>query len=1228
MGALLLVLACALAPPAAAQSVDPGCRGCHTGLEEMHPWQPLGCTDCHGGDGHATRADDAHVQPRVGWHKDERVPPLDFELEYARFRNPSDLRVVQDTCGACHRRLVEHLQLSLHGTTAGHLNDGLYENGVNPTREAVYGIFSVTDDDPRGPHALSELRAIERLRVPRKPQTMADHVSDLPRKACMQCHLWNQGVAVPGRLGQDGLYRGSGCATCHVPYAEDGRSASLDESIDHFEPGHPLEHRMVSAPPTQTCVSCHVGDASIGNGFRGLAQLYPQMPAGPDIPDTTDALSANQFFIRDPRRTPPDVHHAAGMHCVDCHTSRDVMGDGNIYGAMEHAVEIECVTCHGTPEAYTDLQTERGLELDNLQRKGDLFVLTSKVTGRVHRVKQAKDVVDPDHPDYNAAAALAMTGDHGNLECYACHSGWNTNFFGFHFDRNEEFTQLDLIEGDRTRGLVSTQERVFATLRHYTLGWNPEGKVAPYMVGFSTMGTAHARDGSIAMDQALPETAAGLSGMTMVHHQTHTVQPAARSCVECHRSPTTWGLGTGGATEGSFSLARGLVVVAGERGIETLMLDRENPEQSTFLARLPLGGARKVVLDSDAISGHASTAFATMESTGVALVDVRHPAFPELRAFAAAGDVRDVALRGDLLVIANGRFGLRLVDVSDRDHPKLLSDLATREARGVDVQWPNVYVADGAGGLLMVDVSAPTHPRVVGQVATTRRAGATDDANAVSTIFQYGRPDGPDARTPARMLAAVANGEHGLSLIDVTEPSAARILRTTADERSGAPVRAVDVTLSGRYELGDTTGVTPTIERDLAYVALNVAELRGVMLVIDVTNPREVELVGDASFPREVLIGGMSLARSFNPPQLVTRMLVGGPAGLSAVELTDSSDPVRLFDLLALSPLSDVAVEAFAFDRMLDETGAALKDISHEGARYMGLDEIAHVLAVPVDVGDDDDGQRREDVRKAFGDRTRPGGMLEASLPAMEAVNQPDGERQARLAAGFALVRDDPLARLVRWLHPPDFDANGDGGLSRGELEKLVFFALDANQDDRLDELEWPAHPQADPASLDRDRDGEVERSEMDLDDEVFAYFDLDDDGVVRPGEWPWEVVEEPMPVLMYSDAEHLRDIMKTVGFQRRRPKLYRLLAGTDQVRVRDIEEGRLEAIVERARGNPLQDAEGLDALGGFLVRWDLDGDGDVDADEYAPFAKIAARCDLNDDGEIDEDDVALARRD
>src|SRR5258706_1892886 len=62
----------------------------------------------------------------------------------------------------------------------------------------------------------------------------------------------------------------------------------------------------------------------------------------------------------------------------------------------------------------------------------------------------------------------------------------------------------------------------------------PRSTLFPYttlfrsLVGFSTMGTVHGKDGKKVIDQGMPKTAAGLSGMTLVHHQLHTVRPQAR----------------------------------------------------------------------------------------------------------------------------------------------------------------------------------------------------------------------------------------------------------------------------------------------------------------------------------------------------------------------------------------------------------------------------------------------------------------------------------------------------------------------------------------------------------------------------------------------------------------------------------------------------------------------------------------------------------------------------
>ena len=130
-------------PPAIATQPAPegegsnGCLACHVGIEDMHPWQELSCVDCHGGTP-APRTSSARV--RAGLDDDERVLPMDRDLTWLRFRNPSDLRVVDVTRGTCHADLCSDLFLSLHGTTAGHLSDGFYEMGLTKEKGSLYGV--------------------------------------------------------------------------------------------------------------------------------------------------------------------------------------------------------------------------------------------------------------------------------------------------------------------------------------------------------------------------------------------------------------------------------------------------------------------------------------------------------------------------------------------------------------------------------------------------------------------------------------------------------------------------------------------------------------------------------------------------------------------------------------------------------------------------------------------------------------------------------------------------------------------------------------------------------------------------------------------------------------------------------------------------------------------------------------------------------------------------------
>ncbi len=82
-----------------------------------------------------------------------------------------------------------------------------------------------------------------------------------------------------GTNDSPGDYRTSGCASCHVVYANDrdpfnsgpyaqhgnqGRTANEDPTIPKNESGHPIRHEFTRKIPSSQCITCHVHN---GNGF-------------------------------------------------------------------------------------------------------------------------------------------------------------------------------------------------------------------------------------------------------------------------------------------------------------------------------------------------------------------------------------------------------------------------------------------------------------------------------------------------------------------------------------------------------------------------------------------------------------------------------------------------------------------------------------------------------------------------------------------------------------------------------------------------------------------------------------------------------------------------------------------------------------------------------------------------------------------------------------------------
>jgi hypothetical protein len=1233
------------------------CIECHAGIEAMHPKAELSCVDCHGGDGSARSKFSAHIVPRGNPPSDERVAGLKADLAYRRFKNPMDLRVASATCGSCHKRQVDHLAFSLHGTTAGHLSDGFFEVGLLEQRRSVFSIFPVnsfqTDEGE-----IDSLVQIQGMRHQLKDSSFAKHFSDLARKECMQCHLYSRGRAVEGRVGFDGDYRGEGCAACHVAYATNGLSESADRKATRNEPGHPTHHELQATPTTQTCTTCHYGDASIGMHFRGLSQLPPGAPGGPDIPGTTDTLLYRGFYLNDPDLCPPDIHHERGMHCVDCHTTADVMGDGALHGKMEQQVEISCEACHGDLEAVSNLRTERGSPLTHLHAEGERVFLTSKVTGRIHEVPQTRHVVDPESPRYNAKARAAMTSEHANLECYVCHAGWNVNFLGFHFDRNETLSQLDLISGKRTPGRVTTQEKVFSTWKSFYAGFNEKGRLAPYMTGFSTMGSVTNAEGKRILDQVMPVTANGLSGLTMIHHQTHSVRPESRACVECHRSPQTFGLGSV-----NFRLARQLAFVADRRGVEVVALDRGQLTASIPLARVVLPDVIDLVVLCDDLQGLAQFVFAAEGGRGVHVIDVRDPLHPRRVAFSATVRPRGLALSGDHLFVADGEGGLKIFDVTKPSELRLVGQAPSFDAHAVKVQWPWAYLADGSGGLAIYDVRAPVAPRLISAIGFGREGGE-NIAIDLSILFQYSRPPVGGSlvgqRTEARNLCAVVDEQIGLVLVDVTEPRAPRILfpdPVQATRSSGRRI-ARSVVLQSHVDLAEAQGGSRTTERDYAYVLFESRAANGrsssELQILDIGDPNQPRRVS-----RQRIQGSTEMAvlgSFYNTPFLQPVMLLAGEEGVLALDVLLSSSPSELGSLPFMSDTYAIAIEEFPLDAMRDSSGRALKDVSHEPSRWLFLSEIERLLFVPAqslgllpEEGTPAVLGHTARLLASQLDKNRDGFISdsEASPALLASADASDdgrvtllelaqaggglGGRQTKVPVDSIFLAsrvtpDGDLSRLLDGVDPHDFDDDDDGRLMRPEFEAAVFAALDLDGNRRLSRAEYSRYPGSarqvrytDEGALERwleedlNRDGSLDWREFDLGDAEWEAVDVDrDDSVALPydmglyerrrrggpiaPEWPRRRARVyALPPNLSS--EMLLRVLDRSGdaiLSTRELKRRRdLLLSLDSDLSGSLEEGELRGPLN------LISRLGVEAVADdFEARWDLDGDGRVDDEE------------------------------
>ena len=409
---------CIEAPAPVAESCV---NNCHNGIENPHPWfsgPDLTCTGCHGGTADATTRETAHVPIPAEWQVNSTQwgrPNLRYYwnyntlfgvenftggLEWLRFRNPGDLRIANQSCGkasGCHQDRVENVRRSVMATEVGLVGVAQARNGIartilrgeggvykydstegmtlgQPTIESLAYDEGNVNNNPTG-----SVQRLTRFQIQnREVFAQYDQVvllKEMYDKQCGDCHLGNN-----GQNNRYADFRSSGCSSCHMPRALDGRSRSLDQMIKKDEPTYPaafaqianfdpndlqnlngnwlgaeqshaIRHLLTRQMAAQRCGSCHVGSNRTDWQFRGY-QIDPNRTAVTALNNGflnanqvqfTDEIDNNQnAFARYHGQAqdqvlkfvdwnndglddiPADIHYQAGMECMDCHTTGEM----------------------------------------------------------------------------------------------------------------------------------------------------------------------------------------------------------------------------------------------------------------------------------------------------------------------------------------------------------------------------------------------------------------------------------------------------------------------------------------------------------------------------------------------------------------------------------------------------------------------------------------------------------------------------------------------------------------------------------------------------------------------------------------------------------------------------------------------------------------------------------------------------------------------------------------
>jgi hypothetical protein len=488
------------------------CEMCHRNIEKASA-NHSDCTSCHGGNPLANVKETSHRSMHGS-------------------KNPSDPDHWEKSCGACHSYQLERMRSNLMFT-----NTGMIKN-IQLTWEGENGLLYAG----RGERVFDAAGNERKL----EPVAELDHLAgELYRKFCSQCHV--------GIESSDGRGSGhaAGCAACHFPYNESATYEGNDPTVKG-KFSYSASHGMQKLPGNQVCIRCHNRSGRISLSYEGLNDGNNALvPSKNGLPGPM-MISGG----RNVTHITPDVHFAAGMDCIDCHTSRDVMGDGYAYENMYLQTEIGCEDCHGGAERprYREITRENDeavRESKSYQirmKPGMKMILTSK--GRTYSNVFYRDgivfVLGKRSGKLFQSKVITGTPEHRvvgheRMECTACHSRTVAQCYGCHTRYDKSKTGIDFIKDEATPGRFSETED-YRMLYPFPLALNQRGKISPVTPGCQTFITVVEADGSSSKSEYVAKYR-GRPQLRFAPFYSHNTGKKMIGCSECHGNPAFLGFG-------------------------------------------------------------------------------------------------------------------------------------------------------------------------------------------------------------------------------------------------------------------------------------------------------------------------------------------------------------------------------------------------------------------------------------------------------------------------------------------------------------------------------------------------------------------------------------------------------------------------------------------------------------------------------------------------------------